>query len=241
MQQLSIKDQIRKLVQLQKLDQEIYNLNQELNEKPRIIDDLKVEFENKQAGLKALEAKAKNAQLDRKEKELELKSKEESISKSLSHLSQIKTNREYTANLSEIEHIKVDKAMIEEKILNLYDVSDGIQVDIEKAKAVVAQDEKHFLAKKHEVEEAIKVINDRLRVLESQRVQIAPDIDKVYLTRYEKVMNHKGGLGITPLTGLMCGGCYMNLTPQIVNLIKMYDHLVECEKCSRILYLEDDI
>ena len=33
----------------------------------------------------------------------------------------------------------------------------------------------------------------------------------------------------------------MNVTPQMINAIKMRDRLVECEMCSRILYLEEDV
>ena len=31
----------------------------------------------------------------------------------------------------------------------------------------------------------------------------------------------------------------MRVTPQIINMIKMYDHLITCEACNRILYIEE--
>ena len=39
----------------------------------------------------------------------------------------------------------------------------------------------------------------------------------------------------------VCQGCFMNVPPQVVNLIKMYDNLVICEVCQRILYIEDEL
>ena len=33
----------------------------------------------------------------------------------------------------------------------------------------------------------------------------------------------------------------MNVTPQMINQIKMHERLVFCESCARILYIEDDL
>ena len=84
-------------------------------------------------------------------------------------------------------------------------------------------------------------MEDRVKVLESQRKQLLPGVDRVLLTRYEKVLAHKDGLGIAPITDNSCGGCHMNVPPQTINAIKMHDQLIECEICQRIMYLEDDL
>ena len=84
-------------------------------------------------------------------------------------------------------------------------------------------------------------MEDRLKVLESQRKQQLPGVDRALLNRYEKVLAHKDGLGIVPISGSSCGGCHMNVPTQTINAIKMHDQLVECEICQRIMYLEDDL
>lgn len=242
MPDISIKDQIKKIVELQKIDGEIYNFNVELKEKPAVLGQLKEEFELSKGALADLEEKVKGVRVSRKEKELELKTQEDGIAKANTQLSQIKTNKEYTAKITEIEHIKADKSIIEEKILISYDESDAVSAEIEKEKVKVEAEEKNYLAKKKETEEGIKVIEDRVKVLESQRTQATPDIDPGYLSRYERILRHKDGVAVVPVQGgNSCGGCFMNINSQQINTIKMYDQLVECEICSRILYLEDDI
>jgi hypothetical protein len=238
--ELSVKDQIKKVVELQKIDGEIYNLKVKLKEKPAVLEHLKEEFELHKGALAALEQKFKAAQLDRKAKELELKAQEEEVAKANTQLSQIKTNKEYTAKISEIEHIKADQSIVEEKILLSFEECDSINVEIEKEKLKVAEEEKNYLAKKKEAEDDIKVIEDRIKVLGSQRQQSIPGINGEYLSRYERILEHKGGLAIVPIEGGSCGGCFMNVTPQKINSIKMNDQLVFCEMCARILYLEDD-
>ena len=84
-------------------------------------------------------------------------------------------------------------------------------------------------------------MEDRVKVLTSQRQQAIEGIEETYLNRYERVLKHKEGLAIVPVQGTTCGGCYMNITPQMVNALKIRSELVECQKCSRILYFEEDL
>ena len=241
MPEISVKDQIRKLVELQKIDVEIYAFKKELKEKPNFIEGLKNEFEGKKLRLKGLEDKLKAVLLARKDHELELKVKEEAITKANGQLFQLKTNKEYTVKLAEIESLKADKSIIEEKILISFDEYDTMGREIEKEKARVGEEEKKFLAQKKETEIEIKLTEDRVRVLESQRKQMLDGVDPVYLSRYERILLHKEGLAIVAVREHTCGGCYMNVPQQTSNAIKMHDRLVECEMCARILYLEDDL
>ena len=239
--QISIKDQVKRLVDLQKIDAEIYRIKTDLAEKPALIEELKKKFEISKSNLTKLEEKLKGLQLKRKELELDLKGKEDQIVKANTQLSQIKTNREYQAKLTEIASIQADKSIVEEKILLSYDEADAVQAEIGKEKAVVATEEKQYLTQKKIIEDEIKLMEDRVKVLESQRKQFLAGIDKVCLTRYERILAHKDGLAIVPINSNSCGGCHMNVPPQMINAIKMHDQLIECEICQRILYIEDDL
>jgi predicted nucleic acid-binding Zn-ribbon protein len=236
-----IKDQIKKLVDLQKIDTDIYIIRTELKEKPELIKALEDDFEKEKKQLKELEDSLKHLLVKRKEAELELKVKEEAISKANGALSMLKTNKEYSAKLSEIESIKADKSIIEDGILRIYEESDTIQTEINKEKTIVSEKEKGFQTKKKQLDDEIRILEDKLKVLEAQRQQYLTGIDKALLSKYEKILNHKEGLAIVPIRGTTCGGCFMNLTTQLVNVIKVQSELVECEWCARILYLEDSL
>ena len=237
----SIRDQIKKLVDLQKLDKEIYDLNQDKAEKPKLIALLQEEFEGKKANVKQLEEKLKQVQLQRNQKELELKEKETAIEKTNAQLSALKTNREYTAKLTEIESLKADKSIFEEKILESYDQADAVKRELDEERKKIVEEEKGFLERKKVLEDDMKQIDDRLSVLESQRTRLLPDIDKDNLKKYERILNHKEGIAIVPVLNNSCGGCHMNVTQQMINEMKMHAQLINCEICARILYLEDDL
>lgn len=238
---VSIKDQIKKLVELQQVDGEIYNFKKALEEKPAYLEELKSNFEEKKATLKKLEDNAKTVLLDRKNKEGELQAKEEAITKANAHLSQLKTNKEYQAKITEIEGIKADKSLIEEKILVSYDEADKVKADIEKEKTLLAGEETKYLGEKSKIEQEIKGIEEQIKTLQSKRQQMVPGVDPANLAVYERILNKKEGMAIVPVQGSSCGGCYMNVTSQMVNEIKMHDRLVFCESCNRILYIEEDL
>ena len=242
MPQVSIREQVKKLVDLQVIDVEIYSFKRDLKEKPLVIEQLKAKYEASKSGLKALEEKSKALQVDRKSKELELQSKEEGILKANGQLSALKTNKEYTAKLVEIESLKADKSIVEEKILILFDENDEVVKLIEKEKAAVAEAEKIYLSQKKEVDDAIRDIHEKIKLLEVKRNQIAPEVDKNNLIRYEKILENKDGLAIVPVVkGHSCGGCFMNVPQQVINDMKLHDRFISCEMCARILYLEDDL
>jgi len=238
----NILEQLQKLLQLQKIDAEIYELKRQLKDKPAYLEELQKKFDAKRAILKALEEKVKTVLLARKSKEGDLKAKEELIAKTNSQLSLIKTNKEYTAKLTEIENIKADMSIIEEQILKSYDESDAVNAEVEKEKASFAVEEKKYQTEKKEIEDVIRSCQDRIKVFEAERQLGVPSVSKALLSRYEKILANKDGLAIVPIIdGHSCGGCYMNVPAQVVNEMTKHEDFVLCEMCARILYLKEDL
>ncbi len=237
----SIKDQIKKLIELQILDLDAYHLKMHLRDKPAEIESLKADFESKKAKLKSLEDQLKAIMLKQKDYEGDLKSKDEAILKADGQLLSLKTNKEYQAKLMEIENIKADKSLIEEKILMGFDDIDAARKAVEAEKTVVANFEKEFQTKQKQLNDEIAVANDQMKVKESQRSRIAPDVRPDILSRYERILQKKEGVGIVPVKNQTCSGCYMHLTDHLIHQIKMNDQLVSCDQCARILYLEDEL
>lgn len=237
----SLKDQLRKLLDLQAIDIEIYSLKSELRDRPAELEQLRAAFEATKTRLKQLEDKLKTIQVAQKDLDNDLKSKEDGITKLDGSLSLLKTNKEYQARLLEIEGMKADKSLVEEKILLGFDVLEAARKDVETERAVVAKYEQDYLSSKKEVEDAVAIMQDQLKVKESQRKQVSPDVRPDILSRYDRIVQNKEGLGIVPLKDQSCSGCFMHVTEQRINQIRMNDQLVFCDMCARILYLPDEL
>jgi len=237
---INFKEQIEKLIDLQEIDSQIYSLNQEKEEKPAKIAELKEQFEAKKAHLKELEEQKKQLLVNRKDKENQLLSKEEGIAKLNNQLSALKTNKEYSAMLSEIDSAKADKSVLEEEILNNFDQVDSLGDKITTEQTRLNEEEQVFNSQKKEVDDRIKEIGEALKKFEAQRSQILPDIERTILSQYEKILISRDGHALSPVKDFACMGCHLTVTPQIVNEIKMKDRIVVCEACARILFIEDE-
>lgn len=240
MPKVDLKTQTINLNKLQTLDSEIYALRYEKESKPQEIKILEASFEEKKQHLANLEKTFLDLQKQRNEKELELASKEEGMKKLRTQLYSLKTNKEYQAMLQQINDGKADASVIEDKILQLLEQGDKIKNDIEQERQKLKEEEKVFLGQKKKIEDRIKEIEGRLLQLEAQREQVIPEIDHKILAQYERILTNRDGLAIVGVKNNTCQGCNMFVPPQVINLIKMYERIITCEVCNRMLCIEEN-
>lgn len=234
-----LKSQLSNLIQLQSVDTQIYSLNEEKTAKPDEFKVLEASFEEKKQNLAVLEKKLLDYQKQKKEHELELGSKEESARKLQTQLYSLKTNKEYHAMLGQINDAKADASLIEDKILKAMEDIDRAKIDVENEKKNLQEEEKIFNGKKKEIEGRIKEIDESILKLQAQRKQIMPDIDPKILSQYERILKSRDGLAIVLVKDDSCQGCNMCVPPQVINLIKMYESIVTCGICNRMLYVDE--
>ncbi|MCX5707346.1 MAG: C4-type zinc ribbon domain-containing protein [Candidatus Omnitrophica bacterium] len=236
---VDLQSQIYNLVKLQTVDSEIYSLRSEKQHKPEEIKVLQAAFEAKKEHMAILEKASLDLQKQRKDKELELAVKEEAAKKLQGQLYSLKTNKEYQTMLQQIQDAKADASVVEDKILELFDQVDKIKAEVEKEKQRLKEEESVFLNQKQKVDDRLKEIEDRLSQLEAQRKQALVDIEPKILSQYERILNSRDGLAIVTVKGDSCGGCNMLVPPQVINLIRMYERIITCETCNRMLYIDE--
>ncbi|MCX5698705.1 MAG: C4-type zinc ribbon domain-containing protein [Candidatus Omnitrophica bacterium] len=236
---MDLKTQIIGLVRLQELDSEIYALGNERAAKPQEIKAMEDAFELKKLDLAALEKKSLDLQKQRKEKELELAANVEGVKKLNGQLFSLKTNKEFQTMQKQIADAQADGSVIEEKILILFEESDKIKAQIDSENLKLKAEEDIFLRQKKEIESRSAEIGGRLSQLDAQRKQVIPGIDPKMLREYERILHSRDGLAMVTVKDSSCGGCHMLVPPQVINLIKMYEHIITCEVCNRILYITE--
>lgn len=236
---IDYKEQIKLLVKLQEHDSAIFSLEEEKEKKPLELEEWKERLAEKEHQLKDIEEKIKRKKLEIKEKELELKSGEDEVKKMQAQLYQIKTNKEYQALLHEIEGKKADNSLIEDQILEAMEELDNLEIELnrenenfKKLQAEYREEENRIRAEIEHLQKKIEQERQARHVLESQ-------VKDSLLQPYERLLKNKKGLAIVPVRNNACQGCYLSLPPQVINEIQMYNKLVTCERCMRILYIDE--
>lgn len=237
----NIKEQIGFLIELQVLDCQIYTLNREKDGFPAQIKTIEAALEKKKIGIKQAEDNLKNLQVKLKEKEITIQQKEEQIKKLQGQLYQLKTNKDYTAMSTEIGGIKADNSVIEEEMLKLMDEIDIGKKKIKGEKELFEKETEASQKEKNVVDARIKEINSNLSELSAKRGDIDPKVDKQLLARYERVLKNRDGIGMGQVVDGICGGCHMNLPPQVISEVKIRETVMVCGSCSRILYMDENV
>ena len=235
----NLRAQLSSLIKLQEIDTEIYRLSFEKSSKPVEVKALEDSFESKKAYMAELEKKSLDFAKQKKDKELELGSKEESTLKLQGQLYSLKTNKEYQTMLQQIQDSKADSSIIEDRILEILEEMDKLKVRVDEERLKIKDEERLFLSEKNKVEIRIKEIEERLSQLEAQRKLAVVNIEPKILSQYERILASRDGLAIVTVKGNSCGGCNMFVPPQVINLIKMYERIITCETCNRMLYINE--
>ena len=195
----------------------------------------------------ALEAKKEEIQLTKIQSdrlELELKSRDDDISKLRASLNAAKTNKEYAAVLTQLNTSRADNSKLESQILELLkDIevdeaeAENMQHQIEQGKEALEETRKESerLAVKFEAE--IKQIqtewNQATKAIPSESLEIFKRVAETYdgeaMAMVEK-QQEKGQV-------YTCGGCFMGVTAESVNLLMTKDDIIRCPNCTRILVL----
>jgi len=235
----NLAEEIKKLIELQKIDQEIFNIKRDLEMMPEQIAAFDAAVKEKESIFKSGEDKVKKLTLKRKEKEGQLGTKEEGIKKQQNQLFAVKTNQEYSALQKEIDSQKADKSVLEEEILILFDELEKADKEVIVQKGAFQQEKAKIEGEKKALQDKKSAMEQEVKKYETERLGYSGNVDKDVLSKYERILKARDGLAIVPVVGDSCGGCNMNLPPQVVNEARLKTGLVICGNCSRILYSND--
>lgn len=176
-----------------------------------------------------------------KHKELEsrLKKGSDSLSKAKDRLGEVKTNKEYQAMLKEIENIETKNSEIETEIICLLEEIDtrkGLFQEKEKSKE---QHNRKYDVERQNIIREIDSLDEKILMCSQELKKILESIPKDITKRYDmiKAVNH--GTAVVSVWKGVCGGCFMNIPPQLYNELQKTDDLISCPNCSRIIYWQN--
>jgi predicted nucleic acid-binding Zn-ribbon protein len=197
-----------------------------------------------------LEAKLEEIRLTRIQAdrlELELKSRDEHIAKFRAALNVAKSNKEYSAILTELNTSKADNSKLESQVL---DLMKNIETDesacLETQQQIDQQKEKLNQVRK-ETEVKTGEYEKQIDEIQSEWDESSATIPQETLDMFKRVADTYDGEALAAAEeqgrlknqSFSCGGCFMGLTAETVNQLMTKDDIIRCSNCSRILVLKD--
>ena len=227
--------ELKALIQLQEHDSRLARLEAEAARLPKRIEAIRASIAEAQAAVEVTKAKGdvtrKNLRI--KEKDLEVVAAKRG--KADAHLWEVKTNKEYSAVLVEIEDIKQEKARTEEEILALMEMQEKLTVEVREAEARLKAREEQGSQDEASVRQQLGTVEAELAGVRDERASLARAVPANILADYERILKARGGLAIAPVTTGVCGGCRVTIRPQALQELRGAT-LMRCESCGRYLY-----
>lgn len=214
------------------IEREVTEIPKALDAQMELLARVKKTYAEKSESFQATEAKVREL----RQALAEAEGTRESAEKQMDAIS---TQREYEA--------------LNKEIRDATDREHGIRKDLQREERALAEieeqlrrDESMIQLQEGEIaEKGAKIKSEKERKvseieeLRKDEEKASGGIDKDVLFKFERIIRSKQGLGIVPVKGYVCTGCYMILPAQFVNEVRSGNRIIFCPYCSRVLYYQE--
>jgi predicted nucleic acid-binding Zn-ribbon protein len=223
------------LINMQKIDDQISELNILKEQKPKQLEKLISDVNEKDLKLKNKEKQIETNNIKQKEMENLILQNKEQIKKYGNQLESIKNNKEYKALNSEISHLDEKNKSIETDILNIMEEADILKNDLK----IVKEEKKNVdanLKKNKDIlnAEIVKVDND-ISVLKENRSKLAKDLPESIVKKYVALIKNKNKKAVAYIDKNACSGCGYHIRPQVIIELNSCEKIIYCDNCGRML------
>ena len=123
---------------------------------------------------------------------------------------------------------------------------DAVRVEADKVKQQIEAEKKRLDEIMQTNSAEIEKLTGMLAELKAKRDKAAEGLATDNLTVFQRVADRYDGEAMAPVQvegkkppyDYICGGCYMSLSAEHANALRVRDEIRTCNNCGRILYME---
>lgn len=233
-----MRDQLKRLEELQRFDAKIQEMEQSLKAIPAKLAATQNDLARVEALLGHERTQLSETERYYADQKSQLEDEEQQVAGAKHKLAQAKNSKEYMAAQREaesrregvasreveiaklVEAIEAKKKVLADRMNDVQTLRESLQKDEESARARMAELEAQIAAERAE--------RDKLAA------GVKPDV----LKRYSSIRLRRG-LAVVSVRSGTCQGCNMNIPPQLFNILQRGASIETCPSCHRIIYWEE--
>jgi predicted nucleic acid-binding Zn-ribbon protein len=230
-------EELRLLIDLQKNLERQHFIKEEI-ENPSILKELKSPYEEMKKEKEEREKNIRELEIKQENLEKEINEKKEDIKNLRQKLQVVRNQKEYSEVLNGIDNIQKTISSKEEEILQIMENLENEKKLVEEKNLKFKPLEEEYLEAIKKWEEIKKKYEEELNNLDLEEKIIKSKLSKETLYLFEKIYKLRKGQAVVPVQNGSCSGCYILLRPQQLADVKSGNQIIQCDQCSRILYIE---
>lgn len=236
-----MQESLRALLELQKTDQDLHELEQFKVDIPNQLETMKTVQSEAESRLGDQETKVEDIDKDRRRHERDLQAAQEQVKKYQGQLYSVKTNKEYDALQMEIQAQKNRISELEDAILQLISEAEAEQETLGTMRGETETLVERFGQERTALESRLSAVDEDVAVKMDERKRMAMRVENRVLKVYDRIRRNLRGMTVVPVKKGACSGCFYVIPLQVVMQIRQGRRLVSCESCGRILILEEGL
>ena len=229
---------IESLEALQNLDLKIESLRNAYDGGPVEQKKLTEQIAAKEAELKKDQDRLDKLTLNLKDKDVAYETETAQMKKMQDRVASITNQKEYQANMREIESTRMELSILEED-------RQTASERVAKQKSIVSEKTEEFEAYRAERQERINTLtneigslDENLASLENDRKTLVNNLGRDAILVYERVRRRKKGKILHAVSEGSCASCHIAILPQRFNELQKQEELLLCD-CSALLYYQE--
>ena len=223
---------------LQLLENRRRALRAQCDEIPAHVADLESRRRAKEDLAGACRGRIEAGRKDRRSLEGEIELVKARISKYRDQLMAVKTNKEYSALLHEIEGANGSIRGVEDRVLDAMEREEEAGKELEVVERDLRELQTELDAEKARASEAVAVLEAELVGVDAEREELRAAMDKELLAHFDRVFGVRGGVAVVGIHGESCEGCRVRIRPQVLSEIRRHAVIHVCDNCKRIIYVD---
>lgn len=228
--------ELRNLIALQDLELKSAELQKQLSDIPLQIQNLNEELERLTSAHDERVATAKELANRKRTLEGQVDMLQTKLARLKDQLMTVKTNKEYTAMLHEIQTAEGLIREEEDKILEVMEEMDARDRDLESAEAEMRTQSAGLREVIRTTGDSVPGLEQQLARLREERESVAALIDGELLARYRQIAGARKGVAMAEARDELCSCCHVRIRPQMYADLLRTDSILYCDSCSRILF-----
>lgn len=231
--------ELEQLLILQEKDQHIRRLKLDLKRLPADQERAKAKLASDTEAVRGAKERVQLNEVAMKNLELQIQTRRDTIAKLKVQQFETRKNEEYAALGHEVVRYTNDVTKLEDEELALMEKAETLKAQLAECQQALAATQALVDDELAQIAEHQKNVTGQLEEFGAVRQGLAGAIDPDLLERYERIFNHKGDAAVVELSGAICRGCNMKVTPACINAAKAERSLVTCPNCGRLVYFAE--